>query len=147
MDSDKSNISTAITGRMIAGFAAGSFATVLTHPMDVIRANITITQANSTSMYIIYMCVCCSIDSSNIGRGIINTGSVLWKSDGIRGLYRGLIPTIVAIAPFIAIQQSSYDSIKHLFTTQGMKPSTELYLLCGSVAGMTAQTVRNSNKQ
>ena len=63
------------------------------------------------------------------------------RSDGLPGLYRGLGPTLLAIAPFMAVQQATYDVIKHKATSRRFQPSPLLFLLCGSVAGATAQTV------
>lgn len=65
----------------------------------------------------------------------------IYHKDKIRGLYRGLAPTLLAIAPFMAIQQSSYDVLKYQASLQGLQPTAFLFLTCGSIAGATAQTV------
>lgn len=52
---DNGSMGSAITGRMLAGLAAGVFATTLTHPMDVVRANLTVTQHSHTSIYMEYL--------------------------------------------------------------------------------------------
>lgn len=57
------------------------------------------------------------------------------------GLYRGIGPTLVAIAPFMAIQQSSYDVLKQQAVHRNFEPSATLFLVCGSAAGAMAQTV------
>ena len=63
------------------------------------------------------------------------------RTEGYRGLFRGLTPTLCAIGPFIGVQQSAYDLIKHWFNTQGYATSPTLFLISGSIAGITAQTV------
>lgn len=47
---DKGNSQRQAMWRMGAGALAGSFATILTHPMDVIRANLTV-QSPANSVY------------------------------------------------------------------------------------------------
>ena len=60
------------------------------------------------------------------------------------GLYRGLGPTLLAIAPFMAVQQSCYDVLKQQAINHKLEPSAPLFFLCGSVAGGVAQTVRTT---
>lgn len=57
------------------------------------------------------------------------------------GLYRGIGPTLLAIAPFMAVQQSSYDVLKTKAISLDIKPSASLFFICGSIAGAAAQTV------
>ena len=71
----------------------------------------------------------------------MQTFSSLFDAGGFRGLYRGLGPTLMAIIPFLAVQQSSYDYLKKRASRRDMKPSVTLFVSCGIVAGTTAQTV------
>ena len=64
------------------------------------------------------------------------------KTDRFIGLYRGFVPTALSIAPFVAIQQISYDLLKFKAGSMNMEPSVPLFIGCGSIAGVTAQTVR-----
>lgn len=57
------------------------------------------------------------------------------------GLYRGIGPTLLAIAPFMAVQQSSYDVLKQQAIEHSLEPSATLFFTCGSLAGGIAQTV------
>ena len=63
------------------------------------------------------------------------------------GLYRGVGPTLLAIAPFMAIQQSTYDVLKQQAIQHQLEPSAPLFLVCGSIAGGMAQTVNNPFNQ
>ena len=63
------------------------------------------------------------------------------KNEKLPGLYKGFGPTLMAIAPFVAIQQISYDLLKYKAGSMQMEPSVMLFLGCGSIAGATAQTV------
>ena len=101
--------------RFVSGGLAGGFATCCTYPLDVIRARLA-TQGVVTMREV----------TSN-----------LMKS-GLRESFRGIRPTLLAIAPFIAIQQSSYDMLKFHLLNHYL-PSVTLFLGCGVVAGIAAQ--------
>ena len=73
--------------------------------------------------------------------GIRQTFAALFGNSGVRGLYRGLNPTLMAIAPFLAVQQSSYDYMKTTASRKELQPSVMLFSCCGIVAGTIAQTV------
>ena len=50
-------------------------------------------------------------------------------------------PTLMAIAPFVAVQQITYDLLKYKAGVMHFQPSVMLFLFSGSLAGVTAQTV------
>ncbi|XP_065839630.1 uncharacterized protein [Oscarella lobularis] len=106
--------------RMGSAATAGTFATLLTHPLDVVRARLTVVK-----------------DAKGIGRTLV----ALARHDGFRGLYKGLGPTLLSIAPFLAVQQSSYDYMKSRASHMGLNPSISLFASCGIVAGTLAQTI------
>ena len=63
------------------------------------------------------------------------------SKEKLRGLYRGVGPTLVAIVPFMAVQQASYDVMKQHVSDLEIQPSAYLFFICGSFAGAIAQTV------
>ena len=74
-------------------------------------------------------------------KGITDALTKVAKNEKLPGLYKGFGPTLVAIAPFVAIQQISYDLLKYKARSMKIEPSVMLFLGCGSIAGVTAQTV------
>lgn len=61
------------------------------------------------------------------------------KAEGIKGLWRGILPTLVGVTPTRAIQFSVYSTSKEIFTTQfGVHDGTMLHLLCATAGGTTA---------
>ncbi len=64
------------------------------------------------------------------------------KREKLAGLYRGIGPTLLAIAPFMAVQQVSYDVLKNKAMSHQVDPSPLLFFACGSIAGAAAQSVR-----
>lgn len=70
-------------------------ASAVTHPLDVVRTRMAV-QPELT--------------------GIFHTFSVLWGEGKILAMYKGLGPTLASLAPFVAINFASYDTIKnHLY--------------------------------
>ena len=62
-------------------------------------------------------------------------------TENVAGLYRGIGPTLTAIAPFMAVQQVVYDILKQRSIENSIAPTATLFFLCGSAAGAAAQTV------
>lgn len=74
--------------------------------------------------------------------GIVHGLVTVARKERLPGLYRGIGPTLLAIAPFMAVQQASYDVLKQQALLYQFQPSPTLFFACGSVAGAAAQTVR-----
>jgi solute carrier family 25 (mitochondrial phosphate transporter), member 23/24/25/41 len=109
--------------RALGGGFAGSMATICTYPLDVVRAKLTIAEKGSNHT-------------------IMGTMRELMKTKGVRGLYGGLGATLTAVAPFVGLQQASYDVIKLSLIDSGYaSPSVGFFTACGVVSGLAAQTI------
>ncbi|KZT73964.1 mitochondrial carrier [Daedalea quercina L-15889] len=85
---------------MIAGAGGGLVASVATCPLDVIKTRLQAQRhAHGTNSY----------------EGVVATFKSVLKHNGIRGLYRGLGPTILGYLPTWAIYFAVYDGIKERF--------------------------------
>lgn len=89
---------------MIAGAGGGLVASIATCPLDVIKTKLQAQQA---------------ISGQHGYEGVVATVRSILKHDGVRGLYRGLGPTILGYLPTWAIYFAVYDTIKNHF---GAKP-------------------------
>lgn len=59
--------------------------------------------------------------SKAIYNGLFGTARVIWKEDGLRGMYRGLGPMLLGYLPTWAVYMSVYDSSKdYFYSTVGM---------------------------
>ena len=73
--------------------------------------------------------------------GMLDGLTKISNKEKLSGLYRGISPTLLAIAPFMAIQQASYDVLKKEAMSHNVDPSPLLFFVCGSIAGAAAQSV------
>ena len=100
---------------------AGIIGQLCTYPLDVIRARLTV--------------------NPQAHRGLIDCGRSIFKESGTRGLYKGLSPTLFAVAPFLACQMSTADAMKSKAAENDIEVTPVKMACIGSIAGATAQTV------
>nr|XP_029496183.1 graves disease carrier protein isoform X2 [Oncorhynchus nerka] len=125
--------------RLMAGSMAGMTAVICTYPLDVIRARLAY-QVKGHHRY----------------TGIGNAFQTIYlKEGGIPGFYKGLIPTLIGMAPYAGFSFFTFGTLKSLglvhFPELLGRPSsdnpevmvlkTHVNLLCGGVAGAIAQTI------
>ena len=84
---------------------------------------------------------CCSSVSTN--DGITSAVRTIVRAEGWRALWRGVAPACLSVAPFIAVQQSTYDITKQGVLNVGIasEPSAPMFVGCGAWAGLVAQTL------
>jgi len=113
--------------RALAGGAAGVAGTLATYPIDVVRARLTVGGANGQQRH---------------GGGLLRClVAVAREPAGLRGLYAGVVPTLCAVGPFVAIQQATYDVLKRAALDADAASSVPLFLGCSAAAGAVAQSV------
>jgi len=114
--------------RLGAGGCAGMTACLLTYPLDFIRARLTL-QGGDHVQY----------------RGIWHGLSSVVRDSGVRGMYKGLWPSLVGIFPYIGIDFAVYETLRtHLppsMKNERGESSRVALFCCGAVAGMVGQTV------
>lgn len=104
-----------------AGALTGLTASTICYPLDLIRSVLSV--QTTSKQY----------------RGILHAGMSIAKKEGIIGLYRGLTPTLMGIAPYIAINMTTFDLLKRHFLPSRDHPQfTVINLLLGACAGFTA---------
>lgn len=117
--------------RMASGAVAGVVATCVTYPMDVVRGHMSIQGLENSPTEVYDKTV------SSAFRRIVD-------SRGVSGLYRGLVPTLGSIAPFVGIQMAFYDVLKAYGASRfpriqdKKRYATPYYLSCGVLAGIVA---------
>ncbi|QRV82490.1 mitochondrial carrier protein [Ceratobasidium sp. AG-Ba] len=69
------------------------------------------------------------------------TLKVMREEGGIRGLYRGLVPTAMGVAPYVGINFAAYERLRQIITPEGGDYGAPRKLLCGALAGSISQTL------
>ncbi|KAB1219579.1 Mitochondrial adenine nucleotide transporter ADNT1 [Morella rubra] len=118
--------------RLGAGACAGIIAMSATYPMDMVRGRLTVQTENSPYQY----------------RGIFHALSTVLREEGPRALYKGWLPSVIGVIPYVGLNFAVYESLKDwLIQTKpfGLVQDSELSvttrLACGAAAGTVGQTV------
>ncbi|KZO93361.1 mitochondrial carrier [Calocera viscosa TUFC12733] len=117
--------------RLCAGALAGITSVVTTYPLDLVRSRLSIASASLPT-------------SGALARDKIPgiwgmTAKVYAEEGGVRGLYKGLVPTAVGVAPYVGINFAAYELLRGIITPPD-KQSTFRKLACGALAGTISQT-------
>lgn len=94
-----------VTVAFVAGVIAGTFATVATHPFDVIKTR---------AQFSIYA----HGDTPIASPSSLQMLAQVWKQEGFAGISAGLVPRAVKVAPACAIMISTYEAAKIAFEQQ-----------------------------
>jgi solute carrier family 25 phosphate transporter 23/24/25/41 len=110
-----------LSRRLLAGACAGMTATAITHPLDTVRLRLALPNSGYN--------------------GMSHAMMTMVRTEGTISLYKGLIPTLIGIAPYAALNFASYDMLKR-YVYGGDKPQSVLSnLALGGLAGTIAATV------
>lgn len=101
------------TIQTVAGAGAGIASSIVTCPLDVIKTSLQWKGGHQLQ----------SPDSASIqhpyqDRGLIGTARLIWRRRGLRGLYRGLGPTISAYLPRWAVYFSVYHGCQDILENE-----------------------------
>lgn len=111
--------------RFVAGGLAGAISSTFIFPLDTLKTRLAL---RTTGQY----------------RGIIDATASIYRKEGARVFYRGLLPNVLGILPYAGIELAMYETLKNgwlrRYPTQD-EPSTLLLLACGSAASTAGQLV------
>ncbi|KAK9145349.1 hypothetical protein Sjap_005252 [Stephania japonica] len=118
--------------RLGAGACAGIIAMSATYPMDMVRGRLTVQTEKSPYQY----------------RGIFHALSTVLREEGPRALYRGWLPSVIGVVPYVGLNFAVYESLKDwliqtkpLGLVQDNELSVPTRLACGAAAGTVGQTI------
>lgn len=113
--------------RLLAGSAAGTISVLGTYPLDLTRTKLAYQVKDR--------------EFKNIREAIAAT----MRKNGIVGLYRGFIPTILGILPYAGVSFYTYEMLKsntvRYYKEKGTSIPIMVRLSWGAVAGAIGQTV------
>lgn len=109
--------------RSAAGGVAGAVGTLATYPIDVVRAKLT-------------------VEGQKYSHSIVNCFRQTVRIGGMTALFSGIFPSLYAVIPFMALQQSTHDICKNFAMGNGYEPTVSLFLGCSMIAGVSYMCVR-----
>ncbi|KAI4347012.1 hypothetical protein L6164_007864 [Bauhinia variegata] len=119
---------------LVAGSLSGGTAVLFTYPLDLIRTKLAYQLVSSPKLNAQGL-----VNNEQVYRGILDCFAKTYKEGGIRGLYRGVAPTLVGIFPYAGLKFYFYEEMKRHIPEEHKK-SIMVKLTCGSVAGLLGQT-------
>ncbi|PHH74573.1 hypothetical protein CDD82_4880 [Ophiocordyceps australis] len=118
--------------RLFCGGIAGITSVFLTYPLDIVRTRLSIQSASFAELG----------DKPKRLPGMWATMMQMVKTEGgISSLYRGIIPTVAGVAPYVGLNFMVYESVRKYLTPEGeQNPNAVRKLLAGAISGAVAQT-------
>lgn len=75
---------------VVTGMVSATAATLPTYPLDVVRAHLSASNVSTAQ--------------TGAPQTLRSVAAGIVARDGVRGLYRGLTPTLCTVAPFVGLQ-------------------------------------------
>ncbi|KAI5585301.1 hypothetical protein BDE02_06G136400 [Populus trichocarpa] len=119
---------------LVAGSFAGGTAVLLTYPLDLVRTKLAYQIVSSSKANINGV-----IGMELVYKGIRDCFSKTLKESGLRGLYRGVAPSLYGIFPYAGLKFYFYEEMKR-HVPEEHKKDIVVKMVCGSVAGLLGQT-------
>ncbi|KAG7395147.1 Hydrogenosomal carrier protein [Phytophthora boehmeriae] len=111
--------------KLSGGAIAGIVSVGVTYPLDSARARLTVQGGLANTAH----------------TGIFNVLKDVMQTEGLRGVYRGVLPTIWGIAPYIGLNFAVFETLRTTVPRNAHGDPDAVYLLvCGATAGVCGQT-------
>ncbi|KAF2000528.1 mitochondrial carrier protein-like protein [Amniculicola lignicola CBS 123094] len=119
--------------RLFCGGLAGITSVTFTYPLDIVRTRLSIQSASFEAL---------QRKTGEKLPGMASVMKTMYKDEGgFVALYRGILPTIAGVAPYVGLNFMVYEIMRTYFTPEGQKdPSAVGKLAAGAVSGAVAQT-------
>ncbi|ORX90334.1 mitochondrial carrier [Basidiobolus meristosporus CBS 931.73] len=132
--------------RLASGALAGVTSVACTYPLDIVRTRLSVQSALALQEAEAEAIKAGkTVSKVNVPKlpGIWETMKSIYQVEGgVRALYRGLGPTLMGVAPYVALNFQAYEVLRKYFTPPGYdSPSGARKLVCGALAGCIAQTI------
>jgi solute carrier family 25 folate transporter 32 len=108
----------------VAGAAGGFMSGIVTCPLDVIK-----TKLQAQGGFRAAKRHLAQPAGAIVYNGMFGTANVIWKEEGLRGLYRGLGPIILGYLPTWAVWFTVYGKSKAYFAAKDGEPAVIAKLL------------------
>ncbi|KAK9071231.1 hypothetical protein SSX86_009799 [Deinandra increscens subsp. villosa] len=119
---------------LVAGSLSGGTAVLFTYPLDLVRTKLAYQVVDTPKLNVKGTMI-----SEQAFRGIRDCFAKTYKEAGMRGLYRGVAPSLYGIFPYAGLKFYFYEEMKS-HVPDDYKKNIIVKLACGSVAGLLGQT-------
>lgn len=119
---------------LVAGSFSGGTAVLFTYPLDLVRTKLAYQVVGTPKLNVKGI-----IPYEEAYKGILDCFSKTYKGAGIRGLYRGVAPSLYGIFPYSGLKFYFYEEMKS-HVPEEHKKGIMVKLVCGSIAGVLGQT-------
>mmetsp|Transcript_2914 Transcript_2914/g.3903 ORF Transcript_2914/g.3903 Transcript_2914/m.3903 type:complete len:341 (+) Transcript_2914:366-1388(+) len=113
----------------IAGGVGGGVAAFITCPLEVIKTR---NQALHRKQL---------LEQHAFGTRTVYSFLDIYRTEGVRGLFKGLGPNLVGVAPARALHFSTYSGVKRFLVSSGFADSSAVHLTSAIVAGISVHTI------
>ncbi|XP_039033387.1 mitochondrial carrier protein CoAc2-like [Hibiscus syriacus] len=113
---------------------AGGTAVLFTYPLDLVRTKLAYQVVGPPKINVKGV-----VNAEQVYNGILYCFSKTYKGSGLRGLYRGVAPSLYGIFPYAGLKFYFYEEMKR-HVPDDQKKNIMVNLVCGSVAGLLGQT-------
>ncbi|KAI9878803.1 MAG: hypothetical protein M1830_010487 [Pleopsidium flavum] len=119
--------------RLLCGGAAGITSVTCTYPLDIVRTRLSIQSGSFAAL---------GEASRKRLPGMWQTMVTMYRTEGgFLALYRGIVPTVAGVAPYVGLNFMTYESVRKYLTPDGEKnPNAIRKLAAGAISGAVAQT-------
>ncbi|KVH93944.1 Adenine nucleotide translocator 1 [Cynara cardunculus var. scolymus] len=119
---------------LLAGSLSGGTAVLFTYPLDLVRTKLAYQVVDTPKLN-----GKGAMTSEHVYKGIKDCFSKTYREAGMRGLYRGVAPSLFGIFPYSGLKFYFYEEMKSRVPDDYRK-NIMVKLACGSVAGLLGQT-------
>jgi len=115
---------------LLSGSLAGAISVLCTYPLDLTRAQLAVLKTNHKS------------NGVEKTQGFMNVLTGNYSKGGIKGLFRGITPTLLGILPYSGIAFTINEQAKsQIYKFSGRDPTLMDKVQCGALAGLIAQSI------
>uniref|UniRef100_A0ACD5ZJX5 Uncharacterized protein n=1 Tax=Avena sativa TaxID=4498 RepID=A0ACD5ZJX5_AVESA len=122
---------------LVAGSIAGGTAVICTYPLDLVRTKLAYQLQVKGA---VNLGLRESKAYEQVYKGILDCVKTIYKQNGLKGLYRGMAPSLYGIFPYSGLKFYFYEKMK-THVPEEQRRDIIPKLACGSVAGLLGQTI------
>ncbi|GLJ22029.1 hypothetical protein SUGI_0412740 [Cryptomeria japonica] len=123
---------------LLAGSLSGGTAVMCTYPLDLARTRLAYQLTGSYKTHVDKKLRHAHFQPAY--KGMVDVFANVYRESGLRGLYRGVVPSLYGIFPYAGLKFYVFEELKRHIPNEHEK-SVLAKLACGALAGLMGQTI------